>query len=51
LAQALMMIQQLLGDFSISGTLLTVNKVDGAAEAATYTLDDATNPTSLTRAS
>jgi hypothetical protein len=50
LAQALMMIQQILGEFSISGTTLTVKKVDGATSAATYTLDDATNPTSLTRA-
>jgi len=49
-SQALFMIQQLLGDFSISGTTLTVNEVDGATPAATYTLSDATYPTSLTRA-
>ncbi len=49
LAQALMMIQQILGDFAISGTTLTVNKVDGATAAATFTLDSASTPTSLTR--
>jgi len=50
ISQSLLMIQQLLGDFSISGTTLTVNEVDGVTPAATYTLSDATNPTSLTRA-
>ena len=50
IAQALMMIQQLLGEFAISGTTLTLKKVDGIATAATFTLDDGTNPTSLTRA-
>ncbi len=50
LAQAVMMIQQILGDFAISGTTLTVNKVDGATAAATFTLDSASAPTSLTRA-
>ena len=50
LAQAIMMIQQMLGDFAISGTTLTVRKVDGAATAATFTLDSASAPTSLTRA-
>ena len=50
LAQSLMMIQQILGEFAISGTTLTVKKVDGSTTAGTYTLDDATSPTSLTRA-
>lgn len=49
LAQSLLMIQQLLGDFSISGTTLTVKEIDGTTTAATYTLNHATNPTSLTR--
>lgn len=49
-AQSLMMIQQILGDFAISSTTLTVKKVDGSTTAATYTLNDATNPTSITRA-
>lgn len=50
LAQAIFLIQQSIGDFSISGTTLTVKKLDGTTAAATYTLDDATNPTSRTRA-
>jgi hypothetical protein len=49
LAQALCMIQQMLGDFSISGTTLTVKKVDGSTTAATYTLNDSSSPTSITR--
>lgn len=49
-AQALFMIQQILGDFTIIGTTISVKQIDGSTEAATYTLDDATNPTSLTRA-
>lgn len=50
LAQALFNIQQTLGDFSITGTTITVKKLDGATTAMTYTLDDATTPTSRTRA-
>lgn len=50
LTQALFLIQQSIGDFSISGTTLTVKKLDGAATAATYTLDDSVDPTSRTRA-
>ena len=50
LAQSLMLIQQMLGDFAIAGTTLTVKKLDGSTTAATFTLDDATNPTSITRA-
>lgn len=48
-AQALMLIQQMLGDFSISGTTLTVKQVDGTTTAGTFTLDDGTTPTSITR--
>ena len=51
LTQALMMIMQDLGEFSISGTTITVKKLDGSTTAATFTLDDGTNPTSKTRAS
>lgn len=51
LAQALHLIQQSIGDFAISGTTLTVKKLDGATTAATYTLDSDTSPTSKTRAS
>lgn len=50
LAQAIFLIQQTIGDFSISGTTLTAKKLDGTTTAATYTLDDAANPTSRTRA-
>lgn len=50
LAQALFLIQQELGDFAISGTTITVKRLDGSTTAATFTLDDATTPTSRTRA-
>ena len=50
LTESLMMIQQILGDFTIIGTTLSVKGVDGSTEKATFTLDDATNPTSVTRA-
>ena len=50
LAQILYLIQQTIGDFSIVGTVLTAKKLDGVTPAATYTLDDAVNPTSRTRA-
>jgi hypothetical protein len=49
LAQAIFLIQQMLGDFAISGTTLTVKKLDGSTTAATFTLSDASSPTSLTR--
>jgi len=48
-AQALFLIQQTIGDFSIAGTTITTKKLDGSTTASTYTLDDATNPTSRTR--
>lgn len=50
LAQAIFLIQQTIGDFAISGTTITVKKLDGSTTAATYTLDDGTSPTSRTRA-
>ena len=50
LAQSLFNIQQNLGEFSISGTTITVKQLDGTTTAMTYTLDDATSPTSKTRA-
>lgn len=49
-AQLLYMIQQMLTEFAISSTTLTTKKLDGATTAATFTLDSATQPTSLTRA-
>ena len=35
--------------YSVSGTTLTLKKLDGSTTAATFTLNDGTNPTSLTR--
>lgn len=49
LAQSLFLIQQHLGDASISSTTKTVKKLDGSTTAATFTLDSATAPTSITR--
>jgi len=49
LAQALFLIQQILGDFNITGTTLTIREIDGSTTAATFTLDDSVNPTDLTR--
>lgn len=39
-----------LGESSISGTTKTVDKVDGSTPAMTFTLDDGTTPTAITRA-
>ena len=50
LQQALFLIQQMLTEMSIAGTTMTVKKIDGTTTAATFTLDDATTPTSITRA-
>lgn len=49
LAQAIFAIQQRLTEFAISGTTITVKKLDGSTTAMTLTLDDATTPTSSTR--
>lgn len=49
-AQALMLIMQALTEVSISGTTMTIKKLDGSTTAATLTLDDASTPTSKTRA-
>ena len=51
LAESLFLIQQVLTEFGIVGTTLTAKKLDGSTSAATFTLDDADTPTSLTRAS
>ena len=50
LTQALFAIQQFLEERSISGTTCTVKKIDGSTTAMTFTLSDATSPTSITRA-
>lgn len=51
IAQAMFLTMQSVGEVSVSGTTLTVKKLDGSTTAATYTLDSATTPTSRTRAS
>lgn len=51
LAQALFLIQQTLGDFSITGTTMTVYKLDGTTAAGTYTLNSSSAPTAITRSS
>lgn len=50
LAQAMFLTMQSIGEVSVTGTTMTVKKLDGSTTAATYTLNDATNPTSRTRA-
>lgn len=48
-AQALFLAMQRLTEFAISGTQITVKKLDGSSTAAILTLNDATNPTSSNR--
>lgn len=48
--QALYMITQFLHERAVSGTTVTVRKVDGSTSLLTLTLDDDTDPTSITRA-
>lgn len=50
LPQALYEIAQVVGQFSITGTTLTFQKRDKTTAGGTFTLNDATNPTSRTRA-
>lgn len=49
-AQALYAIYQFLTERSVSGTTMTVKKPDGSTTLMTFTLNDATSPTSITRA-
>lgn len=51
LTQALLLVLQILSESSVSGTTLTVKKLDGSTTAATFTLNSSTAPTSITRAS
>lgn len=51
LQQALYGILQFLTERSLSSTTMTIKKLDGSTTAMTFTLDSATAPTSLTRAS
>jgi len=50
-AQSLYMILCAVSEFAISSTTITGKKVDGSTTAMTWTINDATNPTSRTRAS
>ena len=50
-AQALHLIISYLMERNVSGTTVTAKKLDGSTTAATFTLDDAGEPTSVTRAS
>jgi hypothetical protein len=50
LRQATYMVGQWLFERSVSGTTVTVKKVDGSTTLFTLTLNDATTPTSITRA-
>ena len=50
-AQAVLEILQFLTEKSVSSTTVTVKKPDGATSAMTFTLDSATTPTAITRAS
>lgn len=49
LAQAILMIERFLMEKSVSGTTVTVKKEDGTTSSMTFTLNDATAPTSITR--
>jgi hypothetical protein len=49
--QALFAIQQFLQESSVLSTTLTVKKLNGSTVAMTFSLDSATTPTSITRAS
>lgn len=49
LAQAVLAILQFLQERAVAGTTVTVYKPDGTTAAMTFTLDNASNPTSITR--
>jgi hypothetical protein len=50
IAQAIYGIYQFLTERAVSGTTVTVKKVDGSTSLMTFTLSDADDPTSITRA-
>lgn len=50
LPQILYLIQQALTEFSVSGVTGTIKGLDGSTSKATFTLSDASAPTSITRA-
>tara|TARA_R110000803_G_scaffold210841_1_gene284311 strand:+ start:28884 stop:30722 length:1839 start_codon:yes stop_codon:yes gene_type:complete len=49
MAQSQFLIQQVLTEFAIAGTVFTAKKLDGTTTAFTLALDSAANPTSLAR--
>lgn len=49
LEQAIFLIQQSLHEFSITGPIRRVNKIDGITQAAAFTLNNSTAPTATTR--
>ena len=49
--EMLFMLHSEVSEFAIAGTTVTSKKLDGSTAAMTHTLDDASNPTSRTRAS
>lgn len=49
LAQAMFMLMSKEYEMSLSGTTMTCKKLDGTTTSMTFTLDDATAPTSITR--
>lgn len=51
IAQALLMISRFLMERSVSSTTMTVKKEDGSTSSMTFTLNSASAPTSITRAS
>ena len=50
-AQALYQIWAMLAEVNVSSTTVTASKLDGTTTAMTFTINDATNPTDITRAS
>lgn len=50
IVQMLYLIVAVLTEFSVSTTTMTAKKLDGSTTAATFTLDNAADPTSITRA-
>lgn len=51
LAQAMFEVRGILAENNVASTTVTVKKVDGSTTAETFTINDATSPTSITRAS
>jgi len=50
-ASGILMLTRYMNEKAVVGTTITVNKEDGSTPAYTLTIDDATDPTTITRAS